>query len=200
MAYEAPDHFTIKILDTVLSEELRGEPGVTPYQIMRKLGLYPSFLYKNIKVLERRNYLVCKEAGRGKKCSTTVGGLLAFLKVVKDYDKYVYLFFRKLGFGSPPMDLRDAKTLLSLIIDGGTTPKDIYDLFVWSLLHCENSVVAKFLKALSGILGITLVMTPHMVYVKRNGTEICTCRYSNCGLEMCKLKLAVREFLEIQKS
>ncbi|CCC81832.1 hypothetical protein [Thermoproteus tenax] len=185
MAYEL-DFYAAKILEIIADEEVRGAHGITPYQIMRRLEAYPSFLYKNVKNLERRGLIACTRGSRGRLCSVTISGLLAYLKNGGDPDKYVRLFFRKLGFESLPVAPDEAKNILRLLVNDSAIPRDLNDLFTWALLYCKYYFVTKFLRALSTLLDIRVVVTPQRVYVKRGNIEVCSCEKRSC--DECRVR------------
>jgi len=178
------DPISLEILRVVAKEELQSLSGVTPYRIMKKLNLYPSFAYKLVKKLESAGALKCVNSVRGKQCRLTVFGVLLLYKYDDEFRHYAEkLCAQKVALKNNSF----TKTVLNLIVDK-ELPRSFAELLGWCILNSHIKEVSVFLREMAKCRGFSFVVTPHLVAGKIDGKAFMVCEFpcNNCNINNCK--------------
>jgi predicted transcriptional regulator len=193
------DPISLSILKIVAKEELISSGGVTPYKIMRELNLYPSFAYKLVQQLETSGVLSCTKSIKSRRCVLTIYGVLLLYKHDEEFRPYAEkLFAKKLGLGTTEC----LKTVLNQVIREKELPRSFAELLGWCILNSDVRDVGLFLYELVRSNRWSIILTPRIVAVKRNGKVAMICdspcnNCSNCSIDKCKYIGDIAKKIEI---
>lgn len=166
------DPLTLEILKTFVTEEFLGGSGVTVYRVMKKLNLYPSFIYKLIRKLENEGYIECKHKRKGRICRVTFLGMFEIYKRDNQLKIYIEnLMSRALNI----KDVESLRKILQFLIENNLTPRSYPEFIGFLILFFHIPEARSLLREVAKGLGANFVISPNLVYVKVNGSTYFSC-------------------------
>ncbi|MEM0478885.1 MAG: hypothetical protein QXS16_01025 [Pyrobaculum sp.] len=163
------DSLSLEILKTFLSVQLTNEEGATVYRVMKKLNLYPSFIYKLIRKLENSGYIKCEYRKRGRVCKLTFLGMFEIYK--RDVELRVHI--EKLM--SRCFNIRDVESLrriLLLLVERDTTPRSFPEFVGYLFLFLQLPEATRLLQEVANAMGVYFVP---IVNIKVDGFTHLSC-------------------------
>lgn len=172
------DPLSLDILKAFILEEASNEGGITTYRIMRKLNLYPSFIYKLIRKLESGGYVECTNRNKGRVCRVTILGMFEVYR----RDSSMQIYIEKLL--SRHLNVRDVENLrrvIQMLLGNDLAPRSYAEFLGYLLMFYHVPEARRLLREVASGLGAQFIISPGLVYVKVNGSTYLSCE-KNCDI------------------